>query len=569
MPPAAVTPAPGSTTRYALLTLALFTLLTVAMTWPQARYATNRVNDPADPLLNTWALAWVAHQLPYAPAHVFDGNIFHPERRTLAYSETLLAPGVMGAPLLYLGAGPILVYNVLLLAAFVLTGVGTALLVRDLTGNGLAGVIAGAVFAFLPFRFDHYAHFQLLQTQWIPLALWAFHRLLGGGRLLWGIVLGLAVGGQALSSMYNALFLGAFLAVVGGVLLLADLRRARACAPALALAVVLAGSLAAPVVVVHSRAREVVGERSRAEVEAGSAEWKHFLAAPERSWLHGRWSRRLGEPERRLFPGVMAVVLALVALWPPLSLTRVAYLAGLLLSLEIARGLNGWLYGPLYDYVLAFRSLRVPSRMGVMAGMALAVLAGYGTARLLAIATGRAATWGMAAALLAMVLVDTWVAPLQLRVVATTAPESYTDLLRHRGVDTNPGVIRRPGAPTPAVLLELPIDPHDPTYMYYSTFHWQTLVNGYSGFFSERFVDMVSQFQRFPDPQSEAVAEALDVRYVLVHGEFMREGEYQRLIAALDARAPDIRLVSRRPWHDREISLYHFYPRQGRPPDAP
>ncbi len=83
----------SSTTRYALATLALFTLLTVAMTWPQARYATDRVSDPGDPLLNTWALAWVAHQLPYSPAHVFDGNIFHPERRTLAYSESLLAPG--------------------------------------------------------------------------------------------------------------------------------------------------------------------------------------------------------------------------------------------------------------------------------------------------------------------------------------------------------------------------------------------------------------------------------------------------------------------------------------------
>jgi hypothetical protein len=244
----------SSTARYALTTLVLFTLLTVAVTWPQARHATDRVSDPGDPMLNTWALAWVAYQLPYSPAHVFDGNIFHPERRTLAYSESLLAPAVMGAPLRYMGAGPILVYNLLMLASFVLSGVVTALLVRDLTGNGLAGVIAGAVFAFLPFRFDHYPHFQLLQTQWMPLALWALHRLLAGGRLVWGVVLGLAVAGQALSSMYNALFLGIFLVAVGGVLLLADRPRALSRLRPLALSMLVALVIAAPVAIAHRRA---------------------------------------------------------------------------------------------------------------------------------------------------------------------------------------------------------------------------------------------------------------------------------------------------------------------------
>ncbi len=551
----------SSTARYALGTLVLFTLLTVAVTWPQARHASDRVSDPGDPLLNTWALAWVAYQLPYSPAHVFDGNIFHPERRTLAYSESLLAPAVMGAPLRYLGAGPILVYNLLMLASFVLSGMGTALLVRDLTGNGRAGVIAGAIFAFLPFRFDHYPHFQLLQAQWMPLALWAFHRLLAEGRLVWSIALGLAVGGQALSSMYNALFLGIFLVAVGGSLLLADLPRARSRLRLLALSVLVAVILAAPVAVAHSRAREVVGERARAEVEAGSAEWRHFLGAPELSRLHAQWSRPFAAPERRLFPGVLAVVLSIVALWPPWSVTRVAYLVGLLVAVDISRGLNGWLYGPLYDYVYAFRGLRVPARMGITVGLALAVLGGYGATRVLGAVRGRAASWGVAGLLLGLVLADSWVAPLGLRVLATSPPESYADLLRDKGEQPEFRAIRRRSDPDPAVLLEMPIAREDPTLMYYSTFHWQTLVNGYSGFASERYQGLLSQLERFPDPESEEALEALGVRYVMVHGEFMREGEYRRLIAALDARAPDFRLVSRRPWHGSEISLYAFYRR--------
>lgn len=100
-----------STPRFVLRALLLFTILWAGVTYPQVLRMHAGVNDAGDPLLNTWALAWVAHQLPFAPAHVFDGNIFHPERRTLAYSETLLAPAIVGAPLLWLGTGPILVYN--------------------------------------------------------------------------------------------------------------------------------------------------------------------------------------------------------------------------------------------------------------------------------------------------------------------------------------------------------------------------------------------------------------------------------------------------------------------------
>ena len=43
------------------------------------------------------------HQLPRDPLHLFDANIFHPERNTLAFSEHMLPQALMGAPLLWLG----------------------------------------------------------------------------------------------------------------------------------------------------------------------------------------------------------------------------------------------------------------------------------------------------------------------------------------------------------------------------------------------------------------------------------------------------------------------------------
>ena len=105
------------------------------MTYPQVLQMSDGVHDDGDPLLLTWVLGWVAHQLPRAPARLFDANMFYPERNTLAYSETLLVPALVVAPLHWLGVGAIFIYNLVFLSGFALSGVGVALLVRRLTGH--------------------------------------------------------------------------------------------------------------------------------------------------------------------------------------------------------------------------------------------------------------------------------------------------------------------------------------------------------------------------------------------------------------------------------------------------
>src|SRR5439155_21522247 len=80
----------------------LFSSATAAMLHQQLRAYTN-VPDLGDPLFSMWRLAWVAHQLPLDPRHLFDANIFHPAMRTLAYSDAMIVPALIGAPALWLG----------------------------------------------------------------------------------------------------------------------------------------------------------------------------------------------------------------------------------------------------------------------------------------------------------------------------------------------------------------------------------------------------------------------------------------------------------------------------------
>ena len=89
-------------------------VLAVLHTWPlvlhPGRYS---LNYNADTQLNEWILAWVAHQLPRAPAHLFEANIFYPARDTLAFSEPLIVPAILGFPVRLAGGSPVLVSNLL------------------------------------------------------------------------------------------------------------------------------------------------------------------------------------------------------------------------------------------------------------------------------------------------------------------------------------------------------------------------------------------------------------------------------------------------------------------------
>src|SRR5262249_5160174 len=128
---------------------ALFGLLAVVHTWPLIT-APGRLSrhDNADALLNEWIVGWIAHQLPRHPTQLFDGNIFYPDRATLAYSEPLVAPALMGAPLTWLGARPVLVYNVLVLAGLALSGWAGYLLAWRWTGDAIAAIVGGTIVAF-------------------------------------------------------------------------------------------------------------------------------------------------------------------------------------------------------------------------------------------------------------------------------------------------------------------------------------------------------------------------------------------------------------------------------------
>lgn len=484
-----------------------FVLLTAAMTWPQALHLGSRATPHHDVYFNMWRLRWFAHALTTPATGLFDGNIFHPEPRTLAYSDAMIVEGLVAAPLLWAGLKPVLVHNLLLLGAIAASGVAMCTLARHLTGSLGAGLIAGVIFAFAPYRFEHIMHMELQWTMWMPLAFLALHRAIETGTWKYGLATGGCIALQMLSSIYYGIFLATLIGLGALLLLAADravpLRKALV---ALAAGALLAAAVSAAYAVPYLRVQAGVGERRGVEVASYSARPQNYLAATSSNWLYGA-TASLGGSERRLFPGAIPVALALVTLFFRAPARRAPiYLVLLVAAFETSLGFHGYIYPWLNDHVAPYRGLRAPARLGVFVLMFLAVLAAYGYRVL--VDRRRSLVRAALAAGLTVGLIAEYHVTFELRTFANTAPPVYRVLASQpRGIVAElpmPAADRLPG--------------RDAEHAYHSTFHWFPLVNGYSGIYPRSYLARLGDLRGFPDGRSMVALRRDQVAYVILHG---------------------------------------------------
>src|SRR5215470_13793817 len=302
-------------TRHAIVAaLGLGTAL-ILLLYQQVRHL-DSVPDFGDPLFSIWRVGWVNHQLFTDPGHLFDTNIFYPERLTLTFSDPIVLPALIAAPALALGVHPVIVYNLLLLSGFWFSGIAVYLLVVRLTESARAAFIAGLVYTCALYRFDHYSHLELQMTQWMPLALLALHLFVTTRRWPYAVACALASVAQLYSSMYYATFFLVYAAVIGLGLLIAYRPPLRQLVLPLAASGMLAALLAVPLERAFMAAEPIKGERGLSEVALYSAVPSDYLRV---SRVNAVWGQVLRPPraERALFPGVMPIALAAAGAAPP------------------------------------------------------------------------------------------------------------------------------------------------------------------------------------------------------------------------------------------------------------
>jgi hypothetical protein len=480
------------------------------MTWPSVLHLPTHSVEHHDIFFNLWRMEWVRHALLTSPRDLFNGNQFYPEQGVLAYSDAMMVESLIALPLLSIGLPPMLVHNLLLLGVIAASGIGLFVLARYLWGNTYGAIVAGLIFAFAPYRFSHFMHMELQWAVWMPWAFWAMQRTLDTGALRYGLLTGLFMTLQLTSSIYYGLFLAVILSVIGAIQAAAMGRRAVRALAALAAGAVILAATAWVYSGPYREASARVGLRSTMEMRRYSAEPSSYFSVDESNRLLGRW--RAGGTELNLYPGIVPMALGLIALvaMRPSRIT-LAYAAGLVLAVDFSFGINGLLYPHLQYHVGLFKGLRAPSRASILFLLCLGVLAARATTTILARLPDSKRNL-CAAAIAAVILVEYWSAPM--RLVPYPRRTQLYDILAQLP-DGN--------------VLELPVPRvdalpfNDARYLYTSTFHWKTLVNGYSGYYPQSYLRRLIHLSTFP---SEVALEQIKddkVRYIVVHEEAYRD----------------------------------------------
>jgi hypothetical protein len=497
---------------------AIYAALTILLTYPlSVQPATTVAWSDADTDLFMWTLAWDTHAFTSQPLAVFDANIYHPYRRTLAYSENLIGSAFFAAPVLWLTRNPVLALNVVALTSVVLCGLGGYVLAYRLGTSAGGAFICGLVFAFAPARFFRITQIHLTTVQWIPFALASLHAYLDRGRPrdLRAAVLFFSL--QTLASGHGAVFLVVAIAalVVYRVALGAPVAAARRIrdlgwqgAALLAPSVLIL--LPYRAVQIEMGLRRTLGDTAPAP--------QSFLASPTHfqtfllSFVPG--AQVMERASALLFPGFLTVLLAaLVFVRDRSSMRRewIFYVLLTVVSVLLAAG-------PLWPYVYwlpGFNFIRGPSRFMILAMVGLSVLAAMGFERLQSMVSPRRRV--VVLGIVSTLLVGEFIA-----IPFRTVPYAVSLPAADRWLN---------GQPKPFVVAEVPVQPLDryqTAYMLHSTAHWQKTVHGYSGMRPPLHEKLYSQMRRFPDDESIRALAELGVTYVVVHiSEYHEAGEWE------------------------------------------
>jgi len=192
-------------------------------------------------------------------------------------------------------------------------------------------------------------------------------------------------------------------------------------------------------------------------------------------------------------------------------------------------------YAALFYLLPGFRLVRSPGRFAATAMLCVAVCAACSLAALLA--ERRTPRWRLVGlALVAAVGLEFWpvVRVTDALPSRATAPDVY-EWLAEREERT--------------AVLELPVGhfrdrPLGARYAFYSTFHWQPVVNGFGRAWPSGYLEMEEELAAFPDPKSLTRLAQADAQYVIVHLALFGPEQTARIEALVDKGAP-LRLVER------------------------
>ncbi len=532
--------------RELILALGFFIALAIVFSWPVSTHMTRDIptsGPPTDAMLLLYTLTWNAQALGDNPFGLYHATFFYPYSASLAFMDNMAGLAILIAPVDWAFGNMFVGFNTAWLLTFVISGLGAFLLVRYLTDSAIAGILAGIIFAFHPYRYHNAGQLNNLAMMWIPFALLSLH-LWVETRLRRHLFLFAAFSLlQFLSTSYGGVFLLLATVLYIAVLLVVE-RRSFLDLIGMQRWIILALGVTSLIVLIPFTApylrnahADISMRRTLGTTALFSAQPVDFVTPAPNSVLGGAapWRDSARQP---LFPGVVASVLALFWLvrrgWkgqlhrPELIFYVLLAGAGAVLAMgpvlgDPARRIP--MPFALAWYVLPGATfIRAPVRFIVLAALGVAVMAGAGVARLDG-SRRRGRRWANMG-LCVLAAIELFAAPIQiLRPLPDGIPAVY-------------GWLGSVSGPLAIIELPMPIDEqHERVeharYQLYSLAHHKKLANGVAAFVPPITRKLRTEMQHFPENASVAMLRELGITYVFVHTDLYPPEEVTRLREAI------------------------------------
>jgi hypothetical protein len=505
----------------------IYVALSVLMTWPLAWNLNTHVPSPDNDVFNVyWGNWWVRYALGNGLNPYFTRHLIYPvgfNLVTFAFSPFL---ALLWIPLSWL-LPSLAAYNLLLLLTIVLSCVAMDQLVRYLTGNGWAALVAGITFGFGPaLAAERANHLNLSALFWIPWGMLFLTRLMREARVRDAILLGVTVVLAFLTRLQVGVLLLMFAGVYFVGLALVERKEWHPLAlRRLLLAGLVSLLLLSPLLVVTWGSLQQTGAESvvRGGADRLQTDLLAYVLPPQQHPLFGSWTAAIYEQRFEVntqYWAYVGIFPLLLVLYAAISRPRQALpwlLAGLfffVLALGPLLRFNGAVYPAirlpygLADEVFAALGWNWPNRFNLALMAAVSVLVGLACSQVFA-RFGRARLLGIAAV---VILGEYLVLPAD--------GEDYA-------------------------IVDLPLTRHDgEVQRYYQTLHHKPMVGGWD----HRVPDGAFEFMAAnpllapwigveqpgaPLPLDTALAglSEADVRYIVIHKpQFANVPEHMRAL---------------------------------------
>lgn len=510
------------------LAILLLLLSPAFITLPLVFHLDSHMYMPGDNFITMWTTAWQVHALADASDSFWDANIFYPYPRTIALSVLRVIYVPFAAIVLWFTNNPVLMENLIILLSMGLSGIGVYVLLYSLTNNIPASFLGALYFCICPERFARIPHPHQINPLFVAPAVYACIHYSHSKQTKWAVLTFLFLFLQFLTSIYIFLFTCIALLIVFLVDIPVWYQQWKnvllTCMIGLCGIAILIIPFAYPYI--QNRMQYDIADTGAMVLDL-SARPTDYLCAFEHNLLYG-WTSSVFNipramsgsiPPEFLFPGLLAVGMFFYAIY--LSVMKkiqwknnpVLYgiciaLAGVILTFgpELHLGTESTqIKMPayfLYEFVPGFSVLRAPARFSLLVTFGISLV------------VGGVVTWLWNHSRYKKLIYVLFVFGIVLE--STNKPVPLYPIPHGEGI---PSVQQWLKDQPQQVIVCYPLRYHL-DYMYFSTYHWKKLINGWSGYIpNELFGDEIA-LKTLPSPEAESVLQRRGAELIVIHHQY-------------------------------------------------